>query len=218
MKFEIAGHTLTDHFEGVCAYLRNHERMLREFDLGERPGGPNEITPRDVLQTRYTNLRIDSSELQYFIDEARSAPWHKVPPRARLVDADPAVKGGLYDDAEDFYRHFYSGRRRGLTPAKLHMVLHFKRPALIPLLDGRLHDLYEDAAREASRAIRDVRRGRRGRLYWAAIRNDLIRNADALEELRDALAERDEPESLGSKLTDVRLHDVVCWVVVGTRH
>lgn len=213
MKVEIAGRVIEDALEAVERYVTENERMVRDYDLGDH-GDPNEISARDVLSTRYTRTRIEGYGLQYFVDESRKAPWELVPPDARLHDADPREEGGLYDDAEEFYKSFFSGRRQGITPAKIHIVLHYKRQELYPLLDGRLEDLFMDAAKEISKDIRPVRRGRRGRLYWAAIRADMLANLDAIHEIRNVLADRDEPASLAGELTDVRIHDILCWELV----
>jgi hypothetical protein len=216
MRLELAGTAIDDPLGVAAAYLTSNERIIRDFDLGEQEGGPNEVTAQDVLLTRYNPVRIDSGEIQYFIDVSGSAPWEAVPLDARLVDADPEEEGGLYDAAEKLYMHFFNGRRRGVSPGKIHTVLHMKRRDLYPILDGRIHDIYEDAAKAASRRI-EGRRGRRGRLYWAAIRQDLLDNADGLAALREALAQEDEPVSLGAQLTDVRLHDILCWSLVSIR-
>lgn len=217
MEFVVAGTPIEDPVGVVAAYVAENQRMLTEYDLVERPGGPNEVTARDVLQTRYTNLRISSSDLQYFIDTSFKAPWELVPEGSRLADADPTVEGGLYDDAEELYRAFYSGRPRGMMPGKIHVVLHFKRPAFFPILDGRVRSIYEDMAREVSRSMRDVRRGRQGRLFWAAIRQDIVEGADVLETVREELAQREPPASLAAQLTDVRLHDILCWEILRRR-
>lgn len=217
MEFVVAGTTIDDPVGVVAAYIATNERMIKEYDLVERPGGPDELTARDVLQTQYTHMRVTGSELQYFVDTSFKASWDLVPPDAKLADADPMAEGGLYDDAEELYRTFYGGRPRGMMPGKIHLVLHFKRPGFFPILDGRLRSIYEDMARDVSRSMRDVRRGRQGRLYWAAVRQDILAGADTLEAVRKELAQRDEPTSLGAQLTDVRLHDILCWEVVRLR-
>lgn len=216
MQVEIAGRPIEDPVGAVESYVRANERTIRKYDLADPPGGPNELTAQDLLLTRWTRVRVDSGEIQYFVDNSPGAPWNEVPVDAALVDADPNEEGGLYDAAEAFYMHFYNGRRRGITPVKIHTCLHLKRRNLIPLLDGRILDIFEDAARDVSKRT-EGRRGRRGRLYWAAIREDMIDNADGLAELREALADLDEPVSLAAELTDVRLHDILCWSLISTR-
>jgi hypothetical protein len=216
MELAIADRPIDDPIGAVDRYVRDNERTIREFDLADPPGGSNELTAQDLLLTRWTRVRVDSGEIQYFVDNSPSAPWSDVPVDAALVDADPNEEGGLYDAAEALYMHFYNGRRRGITPVKIHTCVHLKRRNLIPLLDGRITDIFEDAARDVSKRT-EGRRGRRGRLYWAAIREDLIANADGLAALREELAERDEPVSLAAQLTDVRLHDILCWSLVSVR-
>ncbi len=216
MKVEIAGSVLHDPVEAIASWIGDNEKVVRNYDLVEQDD-PNVITAREILATQYTKLRVDSMELQYFVDQGAKAPWELLPVGTRLQEADPAEEGDLYDDAETFYNHFYTGRRHNLTFGKIHRVLHLKRPHFFPLLDGRVHAIYKDKAKEVSLKHRDVRRGRRGRLFWAAIREDLINAGDAWEEIRLALADRDEPESLGAQLSDVRLHDILCWELAPDR-
>jgi hypothetical protein len=53
-----------------------------------------------------------------------------------LADADPDATGGDFDHAADLYWYFTSPDRiRGVGVAKLHKVLHVKRPGLYPILD-----------------------------------------------------------------------------------
>jgi hypothetical protein len=214
MDLVIAGRDIADPVATVGTWIEQNERTVRDYDLTEPPGGPDAITAQDVLLTRYTRVRIGSDELQFFVDRSHDAPWDTVRHDADLKDADPDEEDGLYDAAEELYNHFYTGRRREITFPQIHLVLHMKRRALYPLLDGRYIDLFEDAAREVSRRT-EGRRGRRGRLYWAAVREEIVAQRDDFEELRSHLAGRDEPASLGASLTDVRLHDILCWTIVG---
>lgn len=212
MRIELAGRPIDDPVEVVARYLREHERDIRDYDLHEQDSR-DAVTARDVLATKGVSSRIAGGELQYFIDNSPTAPWRDVPHDAHLADADPDEEGGLYDAAEALHMHFFSGRRRGISPAKISKVLHLKRPALYPILDGRIDSIYEESAREASKAI-DGRRGRHGKLYWAAIREDVIANAEQLGAIRDELGGRGEPEALAVHLTDVRLLDILAWELV----
>lgn len=216
MDVEIGDQTVRDAAEVVARYCVKHEETIRNFDLFDQDS-PHEITPRDVLATKHVRSRISGSELQFFVDRGRKAPWHQVPVGTRLADADPAIEDGLYDEVLEWYRRFYRNRQRGLSSAKIHKVLHLKRPALVPMLDGRLEAIYREQSREISRSVRDVRRGRHGRLYWAAIREDLLRAGGAWNAIRDELTDRGEPEALATQLTDVRLHDILAWELVPTR-
>jgi hypothetical protein len=209
LRVVIAGNEIERPLEYVRTYLRKKEKTVRNYDLYEQEDA-NTLTSRDILATQYIESRIDGMQLQSLLDLGRTAPWRDVRADATLAEADPEVEGGLYDDAEELYRHFYTGRRRGTSVGKLHKVVHLKRPALYPLFGGRLKAIYTDMAKEMSRRS-EARRGRRGRLYWAAIREDLLSAGDAWDELRTRLADLPEPESLGARLTDVRLHDILCW-------
>ncbi|MDP9021593.1 MAG: DUF6308 family protein [Actinomycetota bacterium] len=214
MAVDIADVRVDDPHGAVVRWLTEHDKTVRGYDQ-HTSQHPDRITARDVLATQYTKLRVDGMELQFFLDRGRSAPWHLVPADATLAAADPEEEGGLYDAAEELYGHFYRGRLRGLAIGKIHRVLHLKRRHLFPLLDGRLLELYKDAATEASRRFRDHgRRGRRGRLYWVAIRDDILAAGDLWDDLRANLATSDGPAALGAELSDVRLHDILCWEAV----
>lgn len=212
MEVRIAGASIGEPVEVVATYVREREGDIRGYDLFEQDSR-NAISARDVLATKHVESGIDGGNVQYFIDNSPNAPWDLVPLDAQLADADPEEEEGLYDHAEELYRHFFSGRRRGMSAAKIHKVLHMKRPHLYPLLDGRLRHIYDEMANDVSKQVQG-RRGRRGRLYWAAIRLDVIDNADAFATIRDQLADRDEPESLAQHLSDVRLHDILAWELV----
>lgn len=217
MGVEVAGRVVDDPLGAITRHVEEHERTIRNYDLHEQQD-PNRITARDVLATQFTKLRVDGMQLQHFVDRGRNAPWSDVPVGARLADADPVEEGGLYDRAEGFYQHFFKGRRQGLSAGKIHRVLHLKRPALFPLLDGRLLELFKDRASEASRTLRDRgRRGKRGRLYWVAIRDDVVAAGSLWEELRTELAGMPQPAALAAQLSDVRLHDLLCWELVRRR-
>ncbi|WP_425272304.1 hypothetical protein [Mycolicibacterium aubagnense] len=70
--------------------------------------------------------------------------------------------------------------------AKVSKVLHLKRPAQFPILDSRLVRTYRDAATHEAKAY--ANRGYR-KMYWAAIRHDLLKSADALAKLRQRVHE-----------------------------
>lgn len=216
MQAEIGGRAVPDPVGVVARFIEKHEDAIRHYDLFDQED-PNRISPRDVLATKHIDARIDGSQLQFFMDRGRKAPWVNVPVGLTLAEADPGEEGGVYDDALEFYRHFYRNRQRGLSSAKIHKVLYLKRRALIPLLDGRLQSIYDEQSKEMSKRFREVRRGRRGRLFWAAIREDILRNEGLWDTIRRELGKEDEPVSLATQLTDVRLHDILAWELVPRR-
>lgn len=107
------------------------------------------------------------------------------------------------------YTHFRSSSPRGIGGAKVSKVLHLKRPAAFPILDSHLLKTYAVSARRQSR--RHTARESK-RLYWAAIRNDLIQNTPELAVLRQQLSEdSDHDVQALARLTDLRLMDICSW-------
>jgi hypothetical protein len=69
-------------------------------------------------------------------------------------------------------------------------------------------ELYRAPALAAAK--HDEQRGFK-RMYWAAIRNDVIANNDALTKLRQDLVNQDALIKKLSDLSDLRLLDVLSW-------
>lgn len=171
------------------------------------PGEASTITADEIRRTRAVNSRISAAEGDWFISLARTAPWTWVD--GDLRDADPGVCGGLYDSMLHLYDHFAATAPRGVNTAKVSKVLHLKRPTQFPILDRRLVRTYgEPAAREAARY---ARRGYR-RLYWAAIRRDLIESSPPLADLRMRIAGHTAARVRELQaVSDLRLLDMLTW-------
>lgn len=118
------------------------------------------------------------------------------------------------DHASCLWLHFLEPRRERVAWAKVSKVLHLMRPGLYPILDDRLQDFYRHAAREASSRLRHRRPELdHPRLYWAAIREDLVASDDGLREVRRIL-EQDDSEWISSTvacLSDLQLLDMLAW-------
>jgi hypothetical protein len=208
----VAGQPVPDPI-GIFRTYALRTKTLQKFDLAGR-GEPQQLTREEVLRTRIISSRISYRETDdWFIPRAADADalWSAVPPCSDLRDADPAEIGGLYDAALNLYQHFLCGSPRGIGVAKASKVLHVKRPGLYPLLDSRLIKRYRQCAKQKAR--RYPQRNAR-RLYWAAIRADLLAAKDngALVKLRRHLKEDTDPNvrSLNG-LTDLRLLDICTW-------
>jgi hypothetical protein len=66
---------------------------------------------------------------------------------ADLTDADPAVPDGLFASTARLYWAFtWPEHIPGVARAKVHKVLHIKRPGLYPILDDHLKGLYKPCA------------------------------------------------------------------------
>lgn len=215
----IASRNVSDPMPIWRDYARSYPRTIREYDLGER-GDPYHLTADQAWRSRIINSRLTRSECQELVARAAApgCPWRDIPEDAALSEADPAAQGGAFDKVAGLYWHFtYPERIHGVRVAKVHKILHIKRPALYPILDDRVRDLYRD------HAVAWV--GELGRLevsiedsppYWAAIRQDLVCNEARLGAYRRELAaDGDETVALMAELTDLRLQDIVAWHIAG---
>jgi len=204
----IVGERVTDPFERLVDYAHEYAGKLVRYDLAGR-GAPDSLSRTEVERTRVIASRISNRERDWFLQRGQDAPWTEVDADADLDRADPADEHGVYDKANALYEHFRADAPRGVNMAKISKVLHLKRPALIPLLDSHLERRYRRLARQA--ALRHPARGYR-RMYWAAVRDDLIANREGIAALKQRCAE-DERETVRrvSKLTDLRVMDILTW-------
>jgi hypothetical protein len=203
----IAGRKLTvdEAAKRICLYQRQTKNTVDKYDL-PGPGDPSKLTLEEVVRTRIVKSRISNLEAAWFVETAKKVRWP--PPQADLRDADPAVRGGLYDDMNACYQYFWEKRQPGVGIGKISKVLYVKQPAAYPILDSRVTAFYRDAAK---RAAADYPALGHKKLFWAAIRADLIANtdSDALRKLRARL-NSSELERY-TRLTDLRLMDILTW-------
>lgn len=215
----IAGTQIDDPISVWREYAHARPQTIREYDLCDH-GDPDHVTCAESWRSRIINSRLTKDECEQFVSRAAEpdCPWRGVPADSDLYHADPAVPGGLFDKAAELYWYFtWPVRIDGVRVAKVHKILHIKRPALYPILDDKLRRLYRSQAEpwvtELSRldvTIED------SPPYWAAIRQDLLCNSERIAAYRQALAaDPDETVTLMSYLTDLRLQDIVAWHVAG---
>lgn len=211
----VAGRRVENPLAAVAAYLIDHPGTVLNYDF--LAGTSPVVTPDLVRATRrpWMNSRISADELEWFVERAASAPWHLVPVDAQLVDADPVVVGGLYDNASELWAHFASAAPKRVGVAKISKVLYLMRPGLFPILDSRLTAAYDGPAKVAAREVGAVRAefAMFKRLQWEAVRRDLLRNVAELGALRSALREAPVPLAgdAAERLSDVRLLDMLAW-------
>lgn len=197
-------------------YARNYPRTIRDYDFGA-PGDPHVLTEAEAWRSRIINSRLTRSECGQVVRRALAAPWGSVPVGADLADADPYKPDGLVADAARLYWSFtWPERIPGVAVAKVHKILHLKRPGLYPILDQRVKRLYRP------RAAQWV--GRLSHLggttladsppYWSAFRDDLVRNCDVLRTYQAHMTE-DESEAVRAmaKLNCLRLQDIIAWMI-----
>jgi hypothetical protein len=206
-KITIAGRTITGPLKTLTDYSRRYAGTLARYDFADK-GDPNILTGDEIWTTRIIHSRFSRAEQSEL--EKRSTSWREnwaaVAPTACIEAADPAIEDGHYDAMHKLYSLMTDVH--GVGAAKASKVLHFKRPDLYPILDSRLMDLYRDPAVDAAK--RYQKRGFK-RMYWAAIRNDVIANEDALKKLRQDLANEDAGINKLSDLTDLRILDILSW-------
>jgi Family of unknown function (DUF6308) len=145
------------------------------------------LTEREAWRSRIINSRLTNGERDEVIERAVGAPWASVPADADLADADPAVAGGLFASAAGLYWAFtWPHRISGVAVAKVHKILHLERPGLYPILDDRIKGLYEPCTATWPERLPYLEgvAASASPPYWAAFREDLIRNHDPLEVYR----------------------------------
>ena len=148
-------------------------------------------------------------------DLAATAPWDLVPVDAKLADADPCQRDGLYDNGSTLYAHFRADAPKGIKAAKIYKVLHLMRPGFFPILDARLSKRYDAPARTIAPVVNACRPDlpTSKYAYWAAIRVDLLAASSEIEAIRRSLKASGDPflaEAIDA-ISDVRLLDMLAW-------
>ena len=206
MTVQIAGQEVAEPLQDWVAYARYNHRALELYDF-PGSGDPHVLTSDEVWRSRAIHSRVTYAERQELPGLWLAANGADISPDARLQDADPFERGGLYDQAQAVASQFVA--RRGVGYTKAYKVLHIKRPHLFPVLDARLRRLYAAAERRYSRENRD--RLLDDYSYWGVIRRDVVDNEMALRDYRERFAAGDEPLRRMASLSDVRLLDIVSW-------
>ena len=95
----------------------------------------------------------------------------------------------------------------GIGAAKASKLLHLRRPNLFPIIDSQIIKICGVQATMQGRLL-----GWRKRDYWSAIALDVQANGPGFVEIRDRQREHADADVChASKLTDVRLQDVLAW-------
>jgi hypothetical protein len=216
VPLRICGHIISDPVTRWRSYACGHRRTVRDYDL-PGPGLPGQLTEAEAWRSRIIGSRLTYRQRDEIIRRAASAPWTTVPADADLADADPDDPAGLITRASELYWHFTWPRRiPGVGAAKLHKILHLKRPRLYPILDSFTMRLYAPCA--ASWAARlshlDGITRHDAPCYWAAFQEDLLANREGLRRYRDQLArDRDQHVQDLARLSPVRLQDIIAWTL-----
>jgi Family of unknown function (DUF6308) len=187
-------------------------RTLHGYDLAGT-GDQASLTRAEVARSRIIASRISNDECGRLLRRSQSAPWASVSMDMDLAQADPVRRGGPFDNAAALYWHFTTPHERGIGMAKIHKVLHLKRPQLYPVLDRLVRRLYSAQASVWVDVIPGARR-EDAVTFWAAIRADLIDedNRAALEVYRESLRVTRETAAMAN-LPAVRLLDIAAWEI-----
>ena len=192
---------------------------LRLYDRLDDDPVRDEVTPEDVGRLIIIEP-LQQATAWALLEAGATFPWHLMPDRARLEDADP--EGELYENATSLFAAV--DELPGVGFAIASKLLHLKRPSFFPILDSQVQRLYRRAAAGAydRSIVWKTRQPTWKHLYWAAIRTDLIKedNVTALDDLRCRLvAEHTESCEVGGRrrraaaLDNLRLLDILAWGV-----
>jgi hypothetical protein len=193
--------SLEEAFQVLAGFARSERGTILYYDLGgsARVEPSDGVSLADVGRMTLMNPWMWGSQAAALLNLGSSLPWGSVPRAARLEDADPSVRGGLWDRALRLYRRIDD--LDGFGAAKTSKLLHIKRPHFYPVLDRYVMGEYQRAWQLGEPAP-----------VWEAIRDDLIQNKQPLEEVRGRLAQFDDLEVV-TRLSDVRLLDIIAWSI-----
>ncbi|MDX6228575.1 MAG: hypothetical protein QOI76_1965 [Frankiales bacterium] len=198
----------------LIEYATSAADTLTWYD-GDGAGTREGITAAVIGRSAFMDARLTRTEAGALVAAAATAPWATVPVEARLGDADPQVRGGLYDAAERLHRHFLEAAGR-VGATSISTVLHITRPGLFPILDSTVRQLYTDRAEAAWHAETRPERPYSGRSYWPVIREDIAAAGEVLADWRAQLARSGQPAQRRlATLSDVRLWDIVTRQIAG---
>jgi hypothetical protein len=112
----------------------SHGETVERYDLGGL-GDPDLVSEDEVIRTRVISSRIGRRDCGHLlrISAETTSVLAAIPTTAHLRDADPAVAGGLYDQAISVFDCYPAP---GIRLGKVSKFLHLKRPHLFPILDS----------------------------------------------------------------------------------
>jgi len=186
--------------------VENPLELTLEF-LAAYPGeadGSVSAESFDESDLRFANrggARIAAAEIEVILErrDQIERALRQVPGDASLADATSSIPWipltVLFDAFADI---------RGVGFSKMTKALYMKRPALIPILDSVVQTYLEtdDPGTRSSGSF-----GQRATELVRSYKRDLDRNRSALHEVQRELASRN------SRLTEVRILDLVIWSV-----
>lgn len=218
----VAGVKICDAAEVVRCYLRWAPGTIQRYDA--LAGTFSEITEDLVRATYVVRSHMRSSSIPWLVERGKTAPWTRIGSDVRLVDCDPSVKNGAYDDMCTLWYHFVDARPNGLGRTQINKVLYLMNPNVFPIFDDRLHRRYKAEATRLYPGILKARGGTRmstDDFGWEPFRRDLKNLKEVFKKLRGQVAATPvSPQEVAGipihewaakNLTDLRLLDILVW-------
>jgi Family of unknown function (DUF6308) len=167
---------------------------------------PAAFDESDLRLANRGGARISAAEIAAILERRGEieGALRRIRPDASLVDATGSIPWipltRLFDRFADI---------RGVGFSKMTKALHWKRPALIPLLDSvvQAYLTTDDPTKRLTGSF-----GERAIALVQIYKRDLDRNRSALHEIQRELVSR------GYRLTEVRILDLLIWSVSAPTH
>jgi hypothetical protein len=197
-------------------YAVTYPDTVRFYDLAGDPGGRpgpgtdaspvDAVTLGDIGRLVAINAGLRAADVATLMDTDAAAEFAAVPVTARLEDCVPGTS--LYQAATALYDKY---RLSNIGQAKRSKLLRLKRPWLVPIADTRVTAAYHDRARAWAEDL-GIASG-----HWEAAREDLTTATDDFGWLTAQLSgNRDTRIQRLSRLTSLRLLDILAWTMGGT--
>jgi Family of unknown function (DUF6308) len=169
-----------------------------DLDLSAAAGAASFREP-DLRRANRAGARISGGEIAAILERRRAIEraLRAIEPEASLAGTAASVPWPALRQLFDAFADI-----RGVGLSKMTKALHWKRPALIPLLDSVVQSYLEDDDLGAQAPF-----GERALELVRGYKRDMDRNRAALRAVRRDLAKRGHP------LTEVRILDLLIWSV-----
>jgi Family of unknown function (DUF6308) len=170
-----------------------------DLDMGAPSAAASSFREPDLRRANRAGARISAAEIAAIL-ERRPA----IDRALRAIAADASLAGTAKSVPWPALRQLFDAFAdiRGVGFSKMTKALHWKRPALIPLLDSVVQKYLEDDELGAQSAF-----GERALGLVRGYKRDMDRNRSALRAVRRDLGKR------GYALTEVRILDLLIWSV-----
>lgn len=193
--------TMDEARELLIAFAQDEPATLAFYDLGGKgvcaPSDGVDLV--DIGRMTLMNPQLYGDDVALLLLKGRTAPWSEIKHGERLEDAIPNSENpnSLFQRALRLYQHFTS--LHNIKDGKASKLLHMKRPHFYPVLDSLVMSVYRKAKQHHGS-------------FWEAIRQDLLKNERAFNQLKEVPSALGEFKDLG-KLPNVRLQDIVAWSI-----